>query len=101
MSAYSPATAMSAYSQAPANYALMPPPAFPPGGALMPPPAYPPSMQGMLWADMSANSANVAPAAAKKTNAYRPREGEKLLGIEDCILQVLIAQKIQVTRRQG
>jgi hypothetical protein len=58
-------------------------------------------MQGMLWADMSANSANVAPAAAKKTNAYRPREGEKLLGIEDCILQVLIAQKIQVTRRQG
>jgi hypothetical protein len=58
-------------------------------------------MQGMLWADMSANSANVAPAAAKKTNAYRPREGEKLLGIEGCILQVLIAQKIQVTRRQG
>ena len=81
MSAYSPATAMSAYSQAPANYALMPPPAFPPGGALMPPPAYPPPMQGMLWTDMTANSANVAPSAAKKTNAYRPREGEHLLGI--------------------
>jgi hypothetical protein len=45
-------------------------------------------MQGMLWTDMTANSANVAPAAAKKTNAYRPREGEKLLEIEACILQV-------------